>query len=75
MEPQDITKMAYTQAITELEEIVKKMQSPECSIDNLSQYTARSLELLKVCKAKLTATDEELKKVLNEMSDDKSIQN
>lgn len=75
MEPQDITKMTYTQAITELEGIVKKMQSPECSIDNLSQYTARSLELLKVCKAKLTATDEELKKVLNEMSDDKSIQN
>ena len=75
MENQDITKMTYTQAITELEEIVKKMQSPECSIDNLSQYTARSLELLKVCKAKLTATDEELKKVLNEMSDDKSIQN
>ena len=71
MEPQDITKMTYTQAITELEEIVKKMQSPECSIDNLSQYTARSLQLLKVCKAKLTQTDEELRKVLAEMSDDK----
>ena len=70
MDIQDISKMTYTQAITELEEIVKKMQSPECSIDNLSQYTARSLELLKVCKAKLTATDEELKKVLAEMSDD-----
>ena len=64
--------MTYTQAITELEEIVKKMQSPECSIDNLSQYTARSLQLLKVCKAKLTATDEELKKVLDEMTDDKN---
>ncbi|MBQ2162899.1 MAG: exodeoxyribonuclease VII small subunit [Muribaculaceae bacterium] len=63
--------MTYTQAITELEEIVKKMQSPECSIDNLSQYTARSLQLLKVCKAKLTQTDEELRKVLAEMSDDK----
>ena len=63
--------MTYTQAITELEEIVKKMQSPECSIDNLSKYTARSLQLLKVCKAKLTQTDEELRKVLAEMSDDK----
>ena len=72
MENQEIDKMTYTQAITELEEIVKKMQSPECSIDNLSQYTARSLQLLKVCKAKLTATDEELKKVLDEMSDDKN---
>ena len=65
-------QMTYTQAITELEELVQKMQDPQCSIDNLSQYTARSLQLLKVCKAKLTATDEELKKVLNEMSDDKN---
>ena len=71
METQEISKLTYTQAITELEEIVKKMQSPDCSIDILSQYTARSLELLKVCKAKLTATDEELRKVLDEMSDDK----
>jgi len=70
MENQDINKMSYTQAVTELEDIVKKMQSPECSIDNLSQYTARSLQLHKECKAKLTATDEELRKVLAEMSDD-----
>ena len=70
MENQEIEKMTYTQAVNELEEIVKKMQSPECSIDNLSQYTARSLQLLKLCKEKLTKTDEELKKVLNEMSDD-----
>lgn len=70
MENQELEKMTYTQAVNELEEIVKKMQSPECSIDNLSQYTARSLQLLKVCKAKLTATDVEIKKVLNEMSDD-----
>lgn len=72
MENQEIEKLTYTQAVNELEEIVKKMQSQECSIDNLSQYTARSLQLLKVCKAKLTATDEELKKVLDEMSDDKN---
>lgn len=70
MEKQEIEKLTYTQAVNELEEIVKKMQSPDCSIDNLSQYTARSLQLLKVCKAKLNATDQELKKVLDEMSDD-----
>lgn len=68
----EIDKLTYSHALNELEEIVKKMQSPDCSIDNLSQYTARSLQLLKVCKAKLTATDEELKKVLDEMSDDKN---
>lgn len=63
------TELTYTQAITELEEIVKKMQSNDCDIDNLADYTTRSLELLKVCKAKLLKTDEELKKILAELSD------
>ncbi len=66
MEEKD-TKLTYSQAIGELEKIVKEMQSENCSIDNLSAYTTRSLELLKICKAKLLSTDEELKKILNEL--------
>ena len=61
--------LTYSAAMAELEEIVKKMQSPDCSIDNLSTYTARSLELLKVCKAKLTATARELHKILKELEE------
>lgn len=61
------TKLTYTQAVTELDEIVKKMQDPECSIDNLSQYTKRAKELLDFCRAKLTATDQELKSILDSM--------
>ena len=60
-------KMTYSEAIAELENIVAEMQSENCSIDNLSAYTSRSLELLKVCKAKLLTTDEELKKILAEL--------
>jgi exodeoxyribonuclease VII small subunit len=61
-------EMTYTQAVNELEELVKKMQDPECSIDNLSNYTKRSKELLDICRKKLTATDEELKRILADMS-------
>ena len=61
-------EMTYTQAVNELEELVKKMQDPECSIDNLSNYTKRSKELLDSCRKKLTATDEELKRILADMS-------
>ncbi|MBR1803378.1 MAG: exodeoxyribonuclease VII small subunit [Muribaculaceae bacterium] len=61
-------EMTYTQAVNELEELVKKMQDPECSIDNLSQYTKRSKELLEFCRKRLTATDEELKRILGEIS-------
>lgn len=60
-------QMTYSQAIAELERIVAEMQSENCNIDNLSAYTTRSLNLLKVCKAKLLATDEELKKILEEL--------
>lgn len=60
----------YSEAVTELEEIVKQMQSNECSIDNLSELTTRSLELLQFCKDKLTKTDEELKKILAQLSDE-----
>ncbi|MDD6020887.1 MAG: exodeoxyribonuclease VII small subunit [bacterium] len=61
----------YSEAVTELEEIVKQMQSNECSIDNLSELTTRSLELLQFCKDKLTKTDEELKKIFANLTDEK----
>lgn len=61
-------EMTYTQAVNELDELVKKMQDPECSIDNLSQYTKRSKELLEFCRKRLTATDEELKRILGDIT-------
>ncbi len=64
---EETNKLTYSQAIAELEKIVKDMQSENCSIDNLSAYTTRSLKLLKICKTKLLATDEELKKILAEL--------
>lgn len=67
MDTENNKEMTYTQAVTELENIIKMMQSENCSIDNLSKYTSRSFELLKICKAKLLATDEELKKILAEL--------
>ena len=65
MESQQPT--SYQAAIEELQRIVAEMQSENCSIDNLSEYTVRALELLKFCKAKLTATDEKLRKILDEL--------
>ena len=67
MEKDEIQKLTYSEAVAELEKIVREMQSDACSIDNLSRLTSRSLELLKVCKAKLLSTDEELKKILAEL--------
>jgi len=61
------TTMTYTQAVTELEQLVLKMQDPQCSIDNLSAYTKRCKELLDICRSRLTAADEQLKQILATM--------
>lgn len=61
---EEINKMTYTQAVTELEQLVQKMQDPQCSIDNLTDYTKRSKQLLDICRQKLTAADEQLKQIL-----------
>ena len=63
--------ITYSKAISELEDIIRKMQSNECSIDNLSALTSRSLQLITICKEKLTKTDEELQKILAQLSDEK----
>lgn len=60
-------KPKYSQAIAELEEILRKMQAEDCDIDNLAAYAKRSIELLKYCREKLTRTDEELKAALKEL--------
>lgn len=60
-------EMTYSQAVGELEQIIAKMQAPDCDIDRLAGYTSRALELLKICKEKLLHTDEELKRCLEEL--------
>ncbi len=61
--------MKYSQAMAELETIVAKMESNQCDIDNLSQYTTRALELLKFCKERLFKVDEEVAKCLEALKD------
>lgn len=63
-----MTQPSYKEAYAELEQIVARMQAPDCDIDLLSQYTSRALELLKICKAKLTQTDAEVKRCIEELS-------
>lgn len=58
----------YTQAMQELESIVAKMQSDNCDIDALADYTKRAALLIKFCRDKLLKTDEEVKKCIESLS-------
>jgi exodeoxyribonuclease VII small subunit len=54
----------YSESIRELEEILRKMQSDQCDIDHLAEYTRRASELIKECRQRLTATEQELATIL-----------
>lgn len=60
-----VSEISYNQAITELEEIMKRMQSDALDIDLLAAYTRRATELIAECRRRLTATDEELRTILS----------
>lgn len=59
-------KINYEAALSELEEIVNKMENDEFDIDQLSANLKRAQTLIKLCRDKLTKTDEEIKKLLGE---------
>lgn len=62
-----VSELTYTQAVTELEQILAHIQSDKCDIDKLSAYTRRATELLTECRCRLTATDEELRGILSQL--------
>lgn len=59
-------EIKYEEAVALLEEIVDIMENDELDIDQLSDQLKRAKELVKLCKDKLTKTDEEIKKLLGE---------
>ena len=54
----------YEQSVAELEAIVKKMESGELDIDMMGTELKKAQQLIKLCKDKLTKTEEEIQKIL-----------
>lgn len=61
-------EMKYEQAFAELQAIVRRMENDELDIDQMGEQLRRAQQLIKLCKDKLTKTDEEIKKILTEES-------
>lgn len=57
----------YSVAFTELQAIVTEIEEGEISVDELSAKVKRAAQLIKICKAKLTSTEEDVNKILKEL--------
>lgn len=60
----------YTDAFEELQTIVSEIEQGEISVDELSEKVKRATVLIHACKAKLTATEAEVNKILSDLSND-----
>jgi exodeoxyribonuclease VII small subunit len=57
----------YTAAFEELQQIVRDMEDGEITVDELAVKVKRAAELIKVCKTKLTTTEENVNEILKEL--------
>lgn len=62
-----VKDLTYNQAVAELEQILRTMQSDSCDIDMLSLYTRRAAELLSECRSRLTTTEAKLQNALADL--------
>lgn len=59
----------YTEAFNELQEIVAEIEEGEISVDELSAKVRRAAQLIKICRKKLTSTEEDVNRILKELED------
>lgn len=57
----------YTEAFEELQQIVAEIEDGAISVDELSEKVKRAMALIKICKLKLTTTEEDVNKILRDL--------
>lgn len=60
----------YNEAITEIEEVLQKIESGELDVDELTDKVKRVAYLLETCKKKLKTAESEIQKVIEGLDED-----
>ncbi len=66
-------EIKYTEAFEELQQIVSEIEQGEISVDELSEKVKRATLLIKICKNKLTQTEENVEEILKELENEAPI--
>lgn len=62
-------KLTYQEAVSEIDEILNKIENEELDVDELSAKVKRVSNLIKLCKERLHKTEAEVENILKEMED------
>ena len=62
----------YTEAFEELQQIISEIEQGEITVDELSEKVRRAATLIKICKKKLSSTEEDVQQILRELEQEKN---
>jgi len=60
-------KINYEEAFDELQQIVQDIEEGDVTVDDLAAKVKRAEELIKVCRQKLSNTEEDVNNILREL--------
>jgi len=59
-------KINYDDAVGEIEEILEKIEEGDLGVDELAEKVNRVTKLIKICRDRLLATEEQINKILDD---------
>jgi exodeoxyribonuclease VII small subunit len=60
-------EFSFNEAVTEIEKILKNIESGEQDLDKLSDSVKRASELIRQCQKKLRTTEEEINSIFKDL--------
>jgi len=61
-------EFSFSEAVLEIEDILKQIESGELDVDRLSVEVKRASELIRQCQKKLRTTEEEINSIFKELA-------
>jgi exodeoxyribonuclease VII small subunit len=63
-------EISYQDAVREIEETIRKIESGELNVDQLTDKVKRVSALLEICRKKLKIAEEEIVKIIEGLKED-----
>jgi exodeoxyribonuclease VII small subunit len=61
-------EFSFSEAVVEIEDILKQIESGELDVDKLSVEVKRAAELIRQCQKKLRTTEEEINSIFKDLA-------
>jgi exodeoxyribonuclease VII small subunit len=61
-------EFSFNEAVVEIEDILKQIESGELDVDKLSLEVKRASELIRQCQKKLRTTEEEINSIFKDLA-------